>query len=509
MTARENKKKIVLGTFLVLTLTLGVIPAAFAQEGDKSSILAEGSNPGQRIYNKRCSGCHGMDGKGDGPAAERFFPHPRDFTRGLYKFRTTPKDTVPTDDNLFRTISKGLPGTGMPAWENTLSEQDIRAVIGYIKTFSPEFSKQTPQPITIGPKVASSKESIEKGKELFHGKATCFMCHGPAGRGDGPLAPSLKDVWNNPVRPRNLTKGWFFRWGHNPEEIYTRIDTGISGTPMPSFDETLSNEERWDVVNYVYSLSPAKRQERKDVILAKRVNGPLPDDPNDPKWNALPSYKFPLLGQVIRDPRLFFPSIEEVDVKAMHNSKEIALLLIWDDTTQSKADPSKGVLDDGIGVQFPAVVQSDRKPYFLRGNEKDPVYLWVWTADGKVEEMKASGLGTDAPLSADAQSVKGTVAFKEGEYRLLLKRPLASSGKEPLPFELQKFIPISFSAWDGSRGEGGTKFSLSAWYYLFLEAPSNENVYLYPTILAVVVIGLEIWMVRKGKSYKGNGTGPK
>ncbi|MHB8483428.1 MAG: c-type cytochrome [Nitrospiria bacterium] len=473
-----------------------VIPRAEAQE----------TSAAQQIYEKRCSGCHGIEGKGDGPASERLVPKPRDFTSGLYKYKTTPFGVPPTDDDLFKVISGGLPGTAMPAWNQTLKENEIRGVIGYIKTFSKTFETQKIeiQPIAFSKEPAPSKESIERGKDLFHAKATCFMCHGQEGRGDGVLLSILKDAANNPVRPRNLTKGWFFRGGHTRKDIYTRINTGIAGTPMPSFADKLSEEEKWSIVSYVYSLSPETRPELKPVIMARRVAGILPDDPNDPRWNDIKSLKFPLLGQVIREQRLFAPSIEEVDVEALYNDQEIALLLIWDDPTESKANPAMNVNDDGFAVQFPTLVKSDQKPYFLRGDEQNSVYLWVWTADGKIQEMNASGLDKVVPHSPEGKTLAGKAVYKNGQYRLVFKRTLATQDrKNALQFETKKFIPISFSAWNGSNGEGGTKFSLSAWYYLFLEPPASTNIYIYPTIFAILVIGVEIWLVRKGRNDKG------
>ena len=156
----------------------------------------------------------------------------------------------------------------MPAWNQTLKEDEIRGIIAYIKTFSKTFETQKGeiQPIAIGQEPSPSKESIEKGKELFHSKATCFMCHGQEGRGNGVLLPVLKDAAGNAIRPRNLTKGWFFRGGHSRKDIYTRINTGIAGTPMPSFSDKLSEDEKWNIVNYVYSLSPETRSELKPVI---------------------------------------------------------------------------------------------------------------------------------------------------------------------------------------------------------------------------------------------------
>lgn len=168
---------------------------------------------GKAIYEKRCLGCHGVNGAGDGPAASRFKPVPRDFTKGLFKYKTTAHGTPPTDEDLIKVVTNGLPGTGMPAWKSLMKENQIRSVVQYIKTFVPQFKEgQTPKPISIGPEVKSSKESIEKGKALFK-EVGCIMCHGEEGRGNGILAPTLKDNLGRHVQPRNLTKSWVFRGG--------------------------------------------------------------------------------------------------------------------------------------------------------------------------------------------------------------------------------------------------------------------------------------------------------
>src|SRR5262249_57497199 len=69
---------------------------------------------GKQIYDANCVQCHGASGKGDGYGAPFLVPPPRDFTAGQFKFRTTASGQLPTDDDLFRTISRGASGTGMP-----------------------------------------------------------------------------------------------------------------------------------------------------------------------------------------------------------------------------------------------------------------------------------------------------------------------------------------------------------------------------------------------------------
>lgn len=474
---------------------------------------------GKSVYTKRCWGCHGETGAGDGPAAERFKPRPRDFTKGLFKYKTTKHGSLPTDEDLIKVVSKGLPGTGMPAWETLIKENEIRSVVQYIKTFIPQSDVASPQPITIGTEVKPTKESIEKGKDLFN-KVGCIMCHGPEGRGNGPLAPTLKDNWGRPVQPRNLTKGFTFRGGNEPKDIYTRINTGLMGTPMPSFDKTLDNEKSWDLANYVNSLSqyPGRNPNWDVAVVAKPVSGEVADGPEDPRWGDLPQFSFPLVGQVTIDPRMFTPTVNMVTVKGMYNEKEFSLLLIWDDPTKSTATPAAGetvpeIYDDAIAIQFPTkMMEGTKKPYFIMGDLNNPVYVARWNASKeKVDEFNANGTEVRVGLRIKPQEeahwqfkAKGT--YTNGQYRAVFKRPLVTEDKETdLQIEPGKFYPIAFTAWDGSNGEHDAQRSLSAWYSLLLEVPPSKDRFIYPTLFLIVVVGIEWWITRSYRNGNGNG----
>ena len=87
---------------------------------------------GKEVYERRCLGCHGVNGDGNGPAATFMFnQRPRNFNAAVFKFRLT-KEPLPTDGDLLRTITRGVRGTAMPAWYE-LPLNDRLAVIQYIK----------------------------------------------------------------------------------------------------------------------------------------------------------------------------------------------------------------------------------------------------------------------------------------------------------------------------------------------------------------------------------------
>src|SRR5262249_54203198 len=92
---------------------------------------------GKTLYDANCVQCHGSQGRGNGSGAPFLVPPPRDFTAGQFKFRTTASGLLPTDDDLFRTISRGADGTGMPPWQYLLSDVDRWALVDYVKTFDP------------------------------------------------------------------------------------------------------------------------------------------------------------------------------------------------------------------------------------------------------------------------------------------------------------------------------------------------------------------------------------
>ncbi len=208
---------------------------------------------GKAVYERRCVGCHGPRGDGNGPAATFLDPRPRDFTLGSFKFRTTPSGSLPTDGDLYRTLTRGLRWTAMPTWHE-LPEKDRITVIAYIKTFSSRWKEERPDPpIMIGDPPAPTPELLARGKALYV-QAKCSQCHGDGGKGDGPSAADLRDDLKFPIRPADFTKGQF-KGGSDVRDIYRTMSTGLDGTPMPSFADSMQDDERWAISYYVLSFS--------------------------------------------------------------------------------------------------------------------------------------------------------------------------------------------------------------------------------------------------------------
>src|SRR3990170_4574461 len=251
---------------------------------------------GKNVYEKRCWYCHGIEGRGDGPASKTMFPKPRNFTRNEFKVRSTPFGSIPTDEDLFRIITSGIEGTAMPSW-SPISEIERWQAIYYIKTFNEQFKKDTaPKVVSVVP-VASTPDSIKRGQELFK-EMKCFECHGEDGRGNGPLTVALQTEWNMPYRARDLSKAWNFKGGNATEDIYRTISTGFNETPMGSYLEKLSDEDRWHVAHYVKSLS--KDMASDVVVKVKLFEGEqLPAEPSDENWSKAMPVEIPLAGQIL------------------------------------------------------------------------------------------------------------------------------------------------------------------------------------------------------------------
>ena len=119
---------------------------------------------GRGVYDSRCMGCHGKNGDGNGPAATFLSPRPRNFALGIFKFRTTPSGSVPTDGDLYRTVTRGVRGTAMPTWHE-LPDKERLAVVAFIKTFSSRLKdEQLRARAMIGDPPTATAELVARGQ---------------------------------------------------------------------------------------------------------------------------------------------------------------------------------------------------------------------------------------------------------------------------------------------------------------------------------------------------------
>lgn len=213
---------------------------------------------GYALYREHCLHCHGVSGAGDGPTSSFLYPRPRDYRRGMFKFTSTTTGAKPTRDDLRRTVSEGLHGTSMPAFDALMSPNEIEQVLDYLIFLSMRgetelslideaaatgelpaeaaldqargvFNKwkmaETQVVNPPVPKPPITRESVLRGRDLFLSRNTtgnkvdCTSCHGPQGVGNGPSFVS-QDEFNEIVfggDPSAL--------GQRVEELAKRVET--------------------------------------------------------------------------------------------------------------------------------------------------------------------------------------------------------------------------------------------------------------------------------------------
>jgi mono/diheme cytochrome c family protein len=529
-------------TFILVTVS-GLVgasgeaaPPAAGTTADKPSIVAPvptppGATPkllalGKQVYAKQCAACHGIDGRGQGEAAYLLYPKPRDFVAARYRLVST-WERVPTDEDLFQTITRGMPGSAMPSWAH-LPEEQRWALVYYIKTFAerPLAVKPMKAPDTDGsgregiilvpPEPPFTDDARARAAELF--ADACASCHGATGKGDG--VQEQVDDEGFPTRPRDLTAG-IFKGNPDPIALYRRIVAGIPGTPMPMSDWAYG-DDAWHLVHFIRSWSSDRQRERTEMkrftIVARRVKE-LPDHPDAEIWREAPPVNLHLMPLWWRQERP-----EEVVVRALHDGKELALLLVWQDSTYDHTAIRPQDFRDAAAVQFSLTPDP---PFFAMGETGQFVNIWMWKSERQAdlepafqdlekvypnlgidsypnltrspleqphrhaltlhsdptfvtgwgagnivsdplrmsaaEDLRAQGFGTlqARPLIDQKVEARGVYAF--GSYRVLFRRSFQPSGEGGVRFQAGMTVPVAFAVWNGSAGDRDGKKSVTIW----------------------------------------------
>lgn len=392
-----------------------------------------GGDRGKMVYEAHCASCHGSKGDGNGPVAPYLWPKPRDFTKGIFKYRASPGPS-PSDVELMETMKKGIPGASMPGWD-MLASTDWRVILATVKNFLPASAKGPPAPyVEIPDVVKATPESIEEGKKLYV-SAGCGSCHGAEGHGDGPASQSLRDAWGQPITPRDLTRGPL-RWGNTERDIYRTLLMGIPGTPMPAHEGTFTPPQIWSLVHYIKSIQkmPADydpSDPKRYLIDVERIDGEISHDYKDAAWQkakGIPVFLKPLWSAPNQT--------EWLTVKALSNGRDTAFYISWED---DRSDVQAG-RSDGVAVHIPAKEISDPSelPYLGMGHAGNPVEIWKWEPEG-IKIFSASGINTIKP-SGSTEKVDKVVAkgiHENGRWHVIVK---SSS--------LKKSGYLSLALWD-------------------------------------------------------------
>ncbi len=223
---------------------------------------------GAEVYRLRCVPCHGVNGNGRGLHAARLSVPARDFTKGVYELRSTPTGTLPTDLDLFRTVTRGVRGTAMIPW-GWLRDDERWAVVEHVKSFSSRFREEgAGDPVEVPPAPEEPAALVAAGAAAWV-RNGCAKCHGETGEGDGPSVPSLRRDGGEPIRPLPFSAGRFLRGG-GMADLFRTLVTGLDGTPMPSY-AAAPPAELWALSAWV----------RSRAGLTGNGSRPLPPDPEE------------------------------------------------------------------------------------------------------------------------------------------------------------------------------------------------------------------------------------
>lgn len=486
---------------------------------------------GKSTFQAQCATCHGLDGAGKGEAAYLLNPKPRDLTKRSFRLVSNLEGVVQVDD-IFHTISRGMPGSGMPSWE-ILPEQDRWAVSHYVNSLSRP-DKRIPKPIPFGVEPPATPESVLLGRKAY--ETACAACHGADAKGT-PQQPQF-DSDGYPTKPRDLTRG-VFKGGRDGKQIFSRIAAGMPGSPMPSHMTTLDTTMIWNLVHYVQSLSDPAVDERNVQKFKTLTSRPSTlqnlNDPSSEAWLAVPATSLALMPLWWREERP-----ETIEVRTVHDEKDLYVRLSWSDGTHNDEQLISQGFRDGAAVE---VASGETPPSFAMGAKgSSDIRIWHWKADRQadvagrrdvhtahpdmyvttfpvlekdksasesmgvdfgglrdatkkeaqksdktfltgigagnpvsqfsgcpVESLTSHGLGTLDPRPISDQGVDAKGVWDKGNYSVVFRRPLQQSGDHALTLKAGDKIFIAFAVWDGSAGDRNGQKNVTIWQCLQIE----------------------------------------
>jgi cytochrome c len=372
---------------------------------------------GATLYTHYCAACHGENGDGEGPAARFLYPKPRNFRDGHFRL-VTATNMVPNDQDLMRTLERGMPGSAMFPFGH-LSESDRQELVAQVRLRVRQGieDRLRREAAEIGEKVDPAEladtlkrlaepglrieiprdlppqgaESVSRGLAIYLKR--CASCHGETGKGDG--VQEQKDEAGMPIRPRDFTRG-IFKGGRNRDQLYARVMLGAPGTPMPSSSASLKPDETGDLINFILSLSdsstPDRVEHHRKRFLTWWMASPFSEEIPESLWNHVdpaPVVVSPLWWRNYDDPDLL--------VQAIHDGETLAIRLSWRDDTPNTQAVRPQDFPDMAAVQF---FKGEREPFLGMGAAGSPVDVWLWNAAAQADLVRYADVDTAYPNMA-------------------------------------------------------------------------------------------------------------
>jgi DMSO reductase family type II enzyme heme b subunit len=479
----------------------------------------------QDLFRRNCASCHGIEGRGDGQAAQFLIPRPRDFVGSGLRYAAEWAEEDHIIGDLERTLREGVPRSAMPAFGAVLSELEIAGLAKYVYDLRDRDQIVASDAIVdVGVRPPLTVELVDRGKELFATLA-CTVCHGESGAGDGENAMSLVDFQGNPVRPADFTTG-LFKSGQRSEDLVRTILRGIPGTPMIAYEgillvendteeETYNTIDAWALVAYIRTLAPRVPpvgiSSGANIIAQPALAEEMLLNPIHPGWLGVEPVSLRVNPLQVRHDEL-----SHVEVRAVVSGNQVAICMEWGDSTFNLLEGSGDLYPDGLAVMFglddsPSAVQvstvatesddfiinewrwsADRQygcvggdvsafqvnqdllikaPFLLLRSPADDVAYrdqWNWDDAERCNVVESNGM---TPQQKGSQSATASAAWINGVWRLVITRELQTEDTSDVQFEVNKRIPISIAVWNGAQGEEISAMSVSSWHWLEIVMP--------------------------------------
>ncbi len=234
-----------------------IYSASTSEELQNPKPMTEASiKAGEAIFFEYCSGCHGRRADGRGLQSLNLNPKPQNLRNAQFvKYLT--------DERLYTSISGGVRGTAMQAFELVLSSDKRWDVINYIRSLTAEDTLALANALGYEAVPAEAKNPLTMDEaNVAHGKTLfmnyCASCHGATADGKGLIAPSLVPA------PRNLVV--VTSWGEKPfvdylsdARLYDSITNGVPGTSMLPWLRVMSDNDRWATVLFLRAEADKNR----------------------------------------------------------------------------------------------------------------------------------------------------------------------------------------------------------------------------------------------------------
>jgi len=231
-------------------------------------------------------------------------------------------------------------------------------------------------------------------------------------------------------------------------------------------------------------------------IRSHLIAGDIPATPEDPAWEKIPPLALPLSGQVITRPVWPEPSARALTVRSVHNGTDIAFLLEWQDNTKNDR-LTPGTFRDGVAIGLPL---GEAPAFFCMGQLDHYINIWHWKADwqsdidrraarsgerkeggevrrfeviprraSSVEDLVGGGFSTLTSKQSQGR-IQGKATWKDGTWRVVMRRPLASTDPEnEARLEPGRLQAIDFAVWNGENKERNGQKAVAPWFQLTID----------------------------------------